>query len=178
MIKANLSLFALILLGMFAAVWWLVSWFHARVIHSKNAQIESKDAQIELLERQIKAERKKQPSDTRISASHEDAPLMIVTDKHFINQRVVLDGYRYSHCIFENVTLVYNGGPTSLTHNGFKGFVLTSDNHEIASAMRLMFDLGMLKLQGLDEQGPLNPSNPLLFPTSPYSPTTKPETSS
>jgi hypothetical protein len=38
-----------------------------------------------------------------------NATLIEVRDRTFRNERVLLDGHRYTDCIFENVTLVYNG---------------------------------------------------------------------
>lgn len=46
----------------------------------------------------------------------------LITDKTFINTRVILDGYEYSHCTFENVTLVLKGiAPWEVHHSIFKG---------------------------------------------------------
>jgi hypothetical protein len=76
-----------------------------------------------------------------------DAPLVEVRGKRFLNERVVIDGYRYTFCNFENVTLVYNGtAPFGLDNNQFYGSRnIFTDNPSIAASAMLMKALGMVK---------------------------------
>ncbi len=51
-------------------------------------------------------------------------PKKPVIGQTFRNRRVELDGYSYTNCTFENVTLVYRGEkPFDLAHNTFKNSV-------------------------------------------------------
>ena len=88
-------------------------------------------------------------------------PLIMVQGKFYRSERVILDGYHYDHCTFENVTFVYNGGPGQFSFNTMKGFTLASDKPEINSAFKMLFDLGLLKVQMFNDGGMITPSNPL-----------------
>jgi hypothetical protein len=88
-------------------------------------------------------------------------PLVIVQGKFFKNERVPLDGFHYTRCTFENVTLVYNGGPGEFTYNTVRGFAIASDLSQINSAIKMMFDLGLLKVPAMDDTGQIIPSNPV-----------------
>ncbi len=59
-----------------------------------------------------------------------------VTGRTFDNQRVPLDGYEYSHCIFNNVTFLYNGvTPVRIDNAKLSGFNrLETDNKAIDNA--------------------------------------------
>jgi len=57
------------------------------------------------------------PDETTKSASSDNnpfPPLKLIEKQKFRNEKVLLDGYKYVDCIFENVTLVYNGGPSEV----------------------------------------------------------------
>jgi hypothetical protein len=64
-----------------------------------------------------------------------------VYKKSFHNERVPLDGYDYSDCQFTNVTLVYNGGYFSLTHNIFNDVIITSEILELQRMVNLVIQL-------------------------------------
>lgn len=68
----------------------------------------------------------------------------IVSGKTFRNERVPLDGIQYDHCIFENVTLVYNGTTAiRLENNRFMTLPgIDSDNPSVIGAFALLFGLG------------------------------------
>jgi hypothetical protein len=88
-------------------------------------------------------------------------PLTTVTGKLFKNERVMLDGFKYTRCTFENVTLVYNGGNGEFAYNTVRGFMLASDVPQINYVMKMLFDLGFLKVPLVDDGGQLTPSNPI-----------------
>lgn len=53
----------------------------------------------------------------------------------FINQKVLLDGFEYNDCIFENVTFVYNGtSPIRLTYDKFYGNIQFATQSDIVAA--------------------------------------------
>jgi hypothetical protein len=87
----------------------------------------------------------------QVKTINRDAPeqnkLIAVMNKAFVNQRVLLDGYIYSKCKFENVTLVYNGeGPFALVEVTFQGlYGISSDSPNIQRILKLMKDMGYLK---------------------------------
>jgi len=63
-----------------------------------------------------------------------------ITNRHFLNESVVLDGYRFEHCEFVNVTFVWNGsGPFEIINCDRHGaFRLNSKNDAINSTLRLL----------------------------------------
>jgi hypothetical protein len=88
-------------------------------------------------------------------------PLIEVAGKYFANERVQLDGRRFIRCKFENVTLVYNGGPFEFLQNELRGFIITSDIDAINSAVKVLHDLGLLKIPVANDGVIRAPSNPI-----------------
>lgn len=173
MILANLPTFFLILALIIGAIWWIMSWRYRDLLASKDGQIELQDRQLAdfrekfsgLSAEQVKAGVeliKRQQAKAFPSA--EGTNFTQVRGKTFRNERVLLDGFDYEGCTFENVTLVYNGGAGRMHNNKVAGFIITSDVPEIHSAITLLFNLGLLKIPVMDDTGAvLQPSNPFPF---------------
>lgn len=69
-----------------------------------------------------------------------------VKGRNFANDRVVLDGYAYSDCVFKDVTFVYDGGPASFEHNKIYGsFGITSQNVAVSRTVVLLKGFGTLR---------------------------------
>lgn len=80
--------------------------------------------------------------------------LELVRDRHFFNERIILDNKHFLRCNFVNTTLVFNGAATALEENVFDGSIIwDSDNTEIKRFYTILYQLGMLKLQGYDSNG-------------------------
>lgn len=141
-------------------IWVALDWRYSGVVAGKVGQLELQDRQILDLKQKID-ELTAQPTKLAKPHTRKEEPLTPITGNYFKNERVPLDGFNYTRCTFENVTLVYNGGPFSMTYNTIKGFVITSESPEITSAMKLLFDLGYIKFPGMNETGLLQPSNPV-----------------
>jgi hypothetical protein len=95
--------------------------------------------------------------------SKETKALTSVIGKSFKNQKVVLDGFSYSDCSFENITFEYSGGTFALTHNHISGGMLFSTKNEAIDAfIQLINAFGFLKIPVLGPQGVISPSNPVL----------------
>jgi hypothetical protein len=77
---------------------------------------------------------------------HNQPPHIMVTDKTFRNEIVLLDGHFYKNCKFYNVTFEFNGAePTGLEHNDiFAPIVLKTQNPSVGTVMLLFQGLGML----------------------------------
>src|SRR5262249_48112704 len=79
-----------------------------------------------------------------------------VINKTFQNQDVMLDGYSYTHCIFINVTFVYNGTtPFQMTDSKATGNIrVRSDNPAVTGAFALIkaINLGPNDKITIDEQ--------------------------
>jgi hypothetical protein len=87
------------------------------------------------------------PEKKQNSFTYDDVPPhIIVSKKKFQNERILLDGHGYRECVFENVTLVFNGTePFELTRNTFLGkTVVTSDNGAISGTIGLLRAMGTI----------------------------------
>jgi hypothetical protein len=70
-----------------------------------------------------------------------------IAKKHFMNERVVIDGKSFVECKFQNVTFVYNGtAPFDFISSEFRGFSLASDNPGINDMVRLLHEFHLLKI--------------------------------
>lgn len=84
--------------------------------------------------------------------------LEIVANKTFTDDRIVLDGHAYTHCVFNNVTFEYNGARFEFTYNEVRGARFESKNDDIQKAFLFMSKLGILKLPVLGpDQKPIQP---------------------
>jgi hypothetical protein len=69
-----------------------------------------------------------------------------ITGKNFRNERVLLDGFYYSHCDFVNVKFIYNGTTAvQLTNSTLNGVILESENPAVDGALSLAKGLGLLR---------------------------------
>ncbi|HZR61367.1 MAG TPA: hypothetical protein VFA80_10515 [Xanthobacteraceae bacterium] len=88
----------------------------------------------------------------------------IVSGRVFSNERVPLDGIDYDHCVFTNVTLVYNGTtPVRMSNNTFNGTIrLSSDNQAVGGGFMLAYSFagGGVPIQ-LDSLPPSSHITPL-----------------
>jgi hypothetical protein len=74
-----------------------------------------------------------------------------IRHRKFINEKIALSGKSYKNCIFENVTIEYNGGPYEMVNNLFIGKIwLDSHNKEVSEGWRLMTQLGFFKGDAID----------------------------
>lgn len=75
-----------------------------------------------------------------------------VVKKEFRNTEVILDGYSYEGCTFENVTFVYNGTtPPQLRYSTIvRSVTLRSDNLAVTGAVSILKGLGMLPALNID----------------------------
>jgi hypothetical protein len=72
--------------------------------------------------------------------------LVEVRGRTFRNEKVLLDGYKYTDCVFENVTFVYGGtGATELSHSTMKGFAFQPGSPAVGSTVKILGGLGMLR---------------------------------
>jgi hypothetical protein len=167
--------FLVALLIVSVLIWWAISWSYSAILSGKNTQIETQDRQLSdykekfsgiTLDEARAAISLIQKQKAEVSHQATDAgPLVKITGRTFRNQRVLLDGHDYQNCTFENVTLVYNGRVGNFSNNVVRGFLLSSDLPEINSAMKLLFDMGFLKIPLIsDAGGPMTPTNPTKMP--------------
>ena len=71
--------------------------------------------------------------------------LEVVENRHFANQAVLLDGHHYINCIFENCTLVHNGGETKITNATKRGgFKIQLGNPSAVKSMMVYDALGLI----------------------------------
>lgn len=76
-----------------------------------------------------------------------DRTLVEITGRTFRNEKVLLDGHKYTDCTFDNVTFTYNGTAlVAFTHNTINGnIVIESDNPSVVGTMDLVRGLGMVR---------------------------------
>jgi hypothetical protein len=87
-------------------------------------------------------------------------PTQHVFDKHFSNEKVVLDDISYVRCTFQNVTFVYNGtAPFFVQDSQVNGYKLSSDNPSISAVGYLLYGLGVLKIPFIDSNTGKPPAN-------------------
>ncbi|MEH6950795.1 hypothetical protein V4R08_05525 [Nitrobacter sp. NHB1] len=91
-------------------------------------------------------------------------PPQRIRGKVFTNEEVMLSGFEYYDCEFRNVTLVYDGGIGGIVGCRFHGFMFKSNIPEVETFVRLLHDLGMLKIPVFQDGQTLKPSNP--FPAA------------
>ena len=91
-----------------------------------------------------------------------------VSDKHFVNERVVIDRKSFINCEFRNVTLVYNGtGPFDFINSHFYGIFLSSDSPGIQGMTKLMYELKFLRIPLFVDGKPAAPPSTQGDPFSP-----------
>ena len=75
-----------------------------------------------------------------------------IRDKHFTNQRVEIDGKRFTSCTFKNCELIYSGGDVEFG----LGCVVNDCRPEFSGPARrtvlLLHALGLLSFNPLDEE--------------------------
>jgi|HubBroStandDraft_6_1064221.scaffolds.fasta_scaffold690412_2 hypothetical protein len=71
--------------------------------------------------------------------------LQAVYDKTYTNQVVDIDGHDFNRCIFDNVTIRYNGGAYVFRQSRFNGVRFETPNTTIANSIGLLKTLGFLE---------------------------------
>lgn len=73
--------------------------------------------------------------------------LEVIDGKHFVNEKVELDGKKYQNCTFTNVTLVLHGTTSyGLFHNTFSGgLTVQLDSGAAAGAIKLAKAIGWMR---------------------------------
>jgi len=98
--------FACLVTSVVLGIMWVYA-FHWSMV----AVISMKDDLIKAQEQQIAKLNVGKSGETEVSAKKDSRrPLEVIEKKTFINEKVLLDGYKYVDCIFDNVSIVYNGG--------------------------------------------------------------------
>ena len=172
LIRANLPTFVVIIVLILGAIWWLMDWRYGSLISNRDSIITNRDSEIALLKGQrddyrdklggATAEQAKAAIDAiknQQTASDPSRPLNLVSNKYFHNERVPLDGFRYSNCTFENVTFVYDGGKTEFSNNTVRGYTIASDSPVINAAMKVFFEMGIVSGPAVINGTIANPSN-------------------
>jgi hypothetical protein len=91
-----------------------------------------------------------------------------VSNKLFLNERVILDGKSFIDCEFHNVTLVYNGtAPFDLMHSKFYGVFLASDSLGMQGMAKLMYELKFLRVPIFVDGKPSAPPSAIGDPATP-----------
>lgn len=73
------------------------------------------------------------------------APTKFIAGKHFLNEKVPLDGISYRNCTFQNVTFVFNGTHAfEFTGNTINGAQIVSENPAINGTLMLLRGIGFL----------------------------------
>jgi hypothetical protein len=154
-------------------IWWAMDWRYSTIVGNKESEVALAKSQRDdyrdklggATPDQAKAaiqEVKKTNELAEARKAGDKKPLVDVIAKHFYNERVQLDGFRYRKCKFQNVTLVINGGYFELIDSDVKGFTIASDSAEINSAISVLFHLGIIKGDGaMTDTGVIKPSNPV-----------------
>jgi hypothetical protein len=157
--------FVAAVLGTALIAWIALDWRYSTIIANKDSEITLAKSQRDDYRDKLggaTAEQAKAAIDAikkQGKMNDPDKPLIAVTKKLFHNERVPLDGYRYSDCKFENVTFVYNGGPAEFSHNHVVGYSIASDSLEINAVMKMMFEMGVINGPALMDGAVINPSN-------------------
>lgn len=103
---------------------------------------------------------------TKFSAWPKPYSPEIIRGKHFLNEQILLDGFYYYQCIFENVSFKYNGmTQIQLKENHFVGQIAlaASDNMAVTGAFFVMVALGMTDkpIRNIDLDGATNTLEPI-----------------
>jgi len=83
-------------------------------------------------------------SDSTMAAGADYVP-KVVRGVRFANQRVLLDGYEYNGCVFENVTFEFNGTtPIRMVNNRIENFRLSSASPTVLASIAWLHGLGLV----------------------------------
>lgn len=82
-----------------------------------------------------------------------ESKLIVVEGKHFRNCEVELDGHKFLHCDFENVTFKFSGGRFVLTHSRIGAHVVYPATPELARLAQLMMTLGHVQTMHVSDKG-------------------------
>ena len=84
-----------------------------------------------------------------------DAPLVLVSDKTFMNEEVGIDGKRFVRCTFTNVKFVFNGtaGSAFDSCNFLGSRILSSKNRAVGATATLIMGLKFQSIVSVDSNG-------------------------
>ena len=83
----------------------------------------------------------------------------VIKGKTFRNTTVRLDGFHYQGCVFENITIIYNGGKATLVDCDFNGSkVLKTDVFEIEQYVNMLGNMNLLNVSSYSVKGKEIPS--------------------
>jgi hypothetical protein len=106
-----------------------------------------------------------------------DPPTVLVENRTFTNERVLLDGRIYRNCRFENVTFVYNGTQSlEVSNSNIVGrYRVASDNPAVEGTIGWLAGLGALSSQfEFRGNGRIQPPRRAPTPTPPPAPAPAP----
>jgi len=84
-------------------------------------------------------------SDSTPMVAAADYQPKVVRGTRFANQRVLLDGYEYNGCVFENVTFEFNGTtPIRMVNNRIERFRLSSASPTVLATIAWLHGLGLV----------------------------------
>ena len=84
-------------------------------------------------------------SDSTSMVAAADYQPKVVRGARFANQRVLLDGYEYDGCVFENVTFEFNGTtPIRMVNNRIERFRLSSASPTVLATIAWLHGLGLV----------------------------------
>ncbi len=138
-IKAAPLSFALVVILSLLIAFFAARWIYSERLNSakellgfykdKSSISQLKPDQVETLEKSWKSAKKE-----------------VVRHKKFKNEEVLLDGFSYEECEFENVTFVFNGdAPFDLVKNKIQGAVLKTKSPSISGFLQLLKEFGFVK---------------------------------
>jgi hypothetical protein len=89
-----------------------------------------------------------------ISAPAPIPTMEIISDQEIIHKEVKTDNKKYFHCVFQNATLVYDGGPFDINGCSFHGLpVIFSNDPKIISGAKFLYEIlkaaGVLKSEDI-----------------------------
>jgi hypothetical protein len=109
----------------------------------------------------------------RLHWTMKDSDMEVIYGKTYRNEKVEMDGKKFDHCTFENVTFVYHAlAPTGFNQSNFEGseFYLETDN-DAAKGMLILEQIfesmpghKMFYQGGIDPNGNLAPLPPAFSP--------------
>ena len=126
------------------SLYWAFNWEMWNVFEMKKTLIA---ALTEENERLKSSKDIKQRSETEEQKEKKD--LVAIEGRVFSHEQVILDGFSYRNCTFDNVVFLFNGGPGEIINctlkagkNGFLSF-----NKPIERTIKILHTMGMLRAE-------------------------------
>lgn len=88
----------------------------------------------------------------------------LIVGQAYSNQEIPLDGHQYVHCVFKNVTFIYNGTrPVVFVDNVIDGFNMKSNSPSVNGTVNILKGMGLLSPH-LVINGPASVQDPAIIP--------------